>query len=101
MVGEFVAKVEEGAPGVIEENADGLAGAEFQEKRDAFVDGIGGILPSEGIGVPHGVALAGAVERAGLVAKAKEVGVLILALIDAEVIAIPSDGLGVLLDDLA
>ena len=101
LVGVFAAKVEEGAPGVVEEDAESGAGAEVDEEGNAFVDGIGGFLPAEVVGVPHGEGFADAVEWTGLVAEAEEVGVDGFRLMDVEGGALPVDGAVVLLEDFA
>jgi hypothetical protein len=97
-----VAEVEVGAPGVVEEHAEGSAGTEINEEGNGFVDGVGGFLEAEGVGVPHGEGLSGAVEGAGLVAEAEEVvgGVFLLGDAEAESDALPGDGFGVLLEDV-
>ena len=95
----LVAEVEEGAEGVVEEDAEGAGGAVVDEEGDGFVDGVGGLLPAEGVGVPHGEGAASAVEGAGFVAEAEEVGVGEFVLVDDEAVAAPLDGAGVLLED--
>ena len=99
VVGGLVAEVEEGAEGVVEEDAEGAGGSVVDEEGDGFVDGVGGLLPTEGVGVPHDEGAAGAVEGAGLVAEAEEVRVDGFLLIDGEAGAAPLDGAGVLLED--
>ena len=93
------AEVEVGAEGVVEEDAEGVAVVEVEEEGDVLVDGVGGLLPAEGVGVPHGEGLAAAIERAGLVAEAEEVVVEGAGLGDGEAVALPLDGGGVLLED--
>ena len=95
------AEVEVRAPGVVEKNADGAAGVHVEEERHVLVDGIGRLLPTEGVGIPHGERLAAAIERPGLIAEAKEVIGEGATLADREAGAVPEHGRGVLLQDVA
>src|SRR5271156_5934176 len=97
LVGNLAAEVEEGAPGVVEEDAEGSTFAIVDEVRDAFVDGVRRLLPAEGITVPYREGFAGAIERSWFVAQAKEVGVLELLFVNPKSGTVPLDRVIVLL----
>ena len=95
-----VGEVEAGLPGVIQKDAKGAAVVDVDEEGDGLVDGVGGFLEAERVGVPHGEGLAAAVERTRLVAQTEEVVGGRADLADLESIAIPGDGRGVVLEDV-
>ena len=99
--GVFAAEVEEGAEGVVEEDAEGAAVVHVEKEGDGLVDGVGGFLEAEAVGVPHGESFAGAVEGAGLVAEAEEMAGEGLGLGYGEALWRPGDGEGVGLQDVA
>src|SRR5882762_3326013 len=101
LAGDFMTEVEEGAPRVVEEHAQRAALAIVDEVRDALVDGVGGLLPSEGIGVPHGEGFAGTIKRTGFVAEAEEVGVDEFLFVDVEAVTVPFDRAGILLKNFS
>ena len=70
-VGKLSAKVEAGAPGVIEKDSQGYPSFICQKEGDAFIDWIGRFLKTISIGIPEIEGLLTAVEGAGLVAKTK------------------------------
>src|ERR1700735_3343316 len=92
-------EIEVGAKGIVEEDAEGASGAVVDEKGNALVDGVGGLLPAKGVGVPHGEGSARAIEGARLITEAEEVGIDRLLLVDDEAGAAPLDGPGILLKD--
>src|SRR5229473_1910012 len=98
---DLTTEVEEGAPRVVEEDAERAALAIVNEVRDALVDGVCGLLPPEGVGVPHGEGFAGAIKRAGFVAEAEEVGVDEFLFVDAEAVTVPFDLASILLKDFS
>jgi hypothetical protein len=101
LVRYFPAEVEESAPGVVEEDTEGTAFAVVDEVGNAFVDRVGGFLPTESIGIPKGEGFAGAVERTRLITETEEVRVHELLLVDVEGLAMPFGGACVTLDDLS
>src|SRR5947207_11933131 len=95
---EFATEVEERAPGVVEENAECAAFAIVDEVRDALINGVGGLLPAECIGIPHREGLADTIKRARLVAEAEEMGVGEFLLVNMEALTMPFDRAGILLE---
>jgi hypothetical protein len=69
--------------------------------RDALVNGVGRLLPTEGIGIPHREGLAVTIEGARFVAEAEEVGVGELLLVNMEAMTLPFDRAGILLENLS
>ena len=72
---------------------------EGDEERNGFVDGVGGLLEAEGVGVPDGEGLVAAIEGAGLVAEAEEVLVGLHGFVETEGRAVVLDGASVLLEE--
>src|SRR6266478_6103518 len=64
----FLAKVEAGAPGVVEEHAGGDPSVRGQEEGNCFVDGVGGFLKVIAVGVPKVIGMVSPIEGARLVA---------------------------------
>ena len=99
-VGAFAAEVKAGPERVVEQDADGPSAVHLQKEGNRLVDGVGGFLPAEVVGVPHGESFAVAVERAGLVAKAEEVVVKGLGLLHLEAVGAVLHRDGVFLQDV-
>src|SRR5258708_2774117 len=70
-IADLFAEIKAGSISVVEENAVCRAVAKREQERDVFVKRIGGLLPSEGVGVPHGEREIAVVHRPGLVSQAK------------------------------
>src|SRR5207237_6174085 len=54
LIADLSTEVENGSPRVVEEDAERAALAIVDEVGNALVYGVGGFLPSEGVGVPQG-----------------------------------------------
>ncbi len=68
----LVAKVEEGAIGIVKEHADSSATMHLEEERHGLVDGISRFLPAEAIRVPHHEGFTGSIKWTRLVAETEE-----------------------------
>ena len=73
---------------------------EIHKKRNGLVDGIGRLLPTEVVGVPHDKGLPGAIERAGLIPEAEEMVFRGLLFADFEAGAVPRRRCGVALQQV-
>src|SRR2546428_3114207 len=65
----LLSEIKAAAVGVVEENAVSDAAPQRQEKRDRFIEWIGGLLPTKRIRVPHGESLLATVHWARLVSQ--------------------------------
>ena len=101
LIPDLTTEVKEGAPRVVEEDAERAALAIVDEIRDALIDRVGGLLPAEVIGIPHREDLTGTIKRTGFVAEAEEVGVDVFLFVDVEAVTMPFDRAGVLLKNFS
>src|SRR6267378_1665653 len=69
VIGRFLAEIKAAAVGVIKKHTPGGAFVQAHEKSDRLVHGVGGLTPSENVGVPHGESAIAPVHGNGLVAK--------------------------------
>src|ERR1700678_2373578 len=99
LVGNPPAKVEEGAPGVVEEDPECAALPKIDEEGNTLVDRIGGLLPAESVGIPHGEDLARTIEWARFVAESKKMRVIELLFVNVKAVAVPLNRTHILLQD--
>src|ERR1051326_6729053 len=101
LVARLLAEVEGAAKGVVKKDAIGGSAPQCEKERDAFVEGVGAVVPAVGVGVPHGEGLVTMVDGPGLVTEAEVVLVPGHRLPDAEGGAIERSGKGVFADGVA
>ena len=85
-------EIEDGAPGVIEEQAVVEAAGLAKVKGDGFVDGVGRLLEGKGVAVPVDEGLVAAIERPGFIAEAEDVLVVAQGFEDVEGAALGCTG---------